>query len=158
MTTTNFLGIPIDGDITRGANRTEQRPLSDLEPALRAVLDDPLIVEFGWRQYTPYFNDGDPCVFSPGELWFRTTQDEDTSELELWYHPTLGAQRWSAATGTHLDVERSPDVVATRTRCEKLSALINSDAFDEVLLDAFGDHARVTVRRTGISVDFYEHG
>ena len=30
-------------------------------PALKAIR---------WNQYTPYFNDGDPCTFSVGEVMF----------------------------------------------------------------------------------------
>lgn len=75
----NFLGIPIHGDINPGDKRARQRPLEELEPFIRAVLDDPYIHSFGWEQGTPYFNDGDPCVFSVGDLWFRTVDD-----LEQW--------------------------------------------------------------------------
>ena len=35
--TTNFLGIPVAGDITRGDKRAPQKPLSELEPLMRAV-------------------------------------------------------------------------------------------------------------------------
>ena len=34
-----------------------------------------LIHSFGWTQYTPYFNDGDPCEFSMGELSIIGKQD-----------------------------------------------------------------------------------
>lgn len=30
----------------------------------------PGVQAIAWTQYTPYFNDGDPCVFSVGELYF----------------------------------------------------------------------------------------
>lgn len=38
----------------------------------------PQIVAVGWHQYTPSFNDGDPCVFLMGEFYpiMATTQDE----------------------------------------------------------------------------------
>lgn len=47
-THTSFLGIPVEGDITHGDKRTEQRPLSELEPLIRAVLGDDYIHSFGW--------------------------------------------------------------------------------------------------------------
>src|ERR1044072_2458439 len=43
--------------------------------------DFPVVSKFGWTQYTPYFNDGDECVFGIGEpliYW----NDEDYSEAE----------------------------------------------------------------------------
>jgi hypothetical protein len=43
------------------------------------------------------------------------------------------------------------------TACAALADAIDSGAFEDVLLEAFGDHARVTVRAAGITVDTYEH-
>lgn len=170
--TTNFLGIPVQGDITRGATRTEQKPIEELQPILQAVLDDPTIVEFGWRQYTPYFNDGEPCTFSVHGLWVRTETDrdaedqEDEYDLDVGYgHPSLGQMtggEWvddPDRPGRRKKVgERyeGPDL-ARYERCHALDAAIQGGAFEHVLLDAFGDHALVTVRKSGIEVEFYEH-
>jgi hypothetical protein len=159
--TTNFLGIPINGDITRGDARVEQKPIEDLQPILQAVLDDPTIVEFGWRQYTPYFNDGEPCTFSAHGTWVRTDADEDTDEdeLEMWGHRSLGkvSGHRDEATGEWVtDPYEGPDEPRYR-RCKALEKAIEGGAFEHVLLDAFGDHANITVRRTGIEVEFYDH-
>jgi hypothetical protein len=80
--TRSFLGIPVEGDITAGSTRVDQKPIEELQPLLQAVLDDPTIVEFGWRQYTPYFNDGEPCEFGVSGLWVRVTGVED--EADAW--------------------------------------------------------------------------
>lgn len=171
-TRTNFLGIPVEGDINRGSGRTEQRPLSELEPLLRAVIDDDGISDFGWTQYTPYFNDGDPCIFGVGEPWFRTPADvtprsdddeddededgpDEMYQFELHGHPTLAAEHWDGER--YVKVERDEATLARYARCKALSAAIGSGAFDDVLLDAFGDHANVRVRSTGITVDEYSH-
>lgn len=157
---TSFLGIPVEGDITRGDKREQQRPIEDLQPLLRAVLDDPFVVEFGWKQYTPYFNDGDPCTFGVGTPWFRTTSDLDQDEtysLELLSHPTLGGERYDAATRSFLPVVRTPEAIATYGRCKVLNDAVEGGAFEDVLLEAFGDHAIVKVKPTGITVEFYEH-
>lgn len=160
-TTRNFLGIPVQGDITPGAARVEQKPLEALRPTLQAVLDDPTIIEFGWRQYTPYFNDGDPCEFSAHGLWVRTTADKDADEdeLEMWGHRSLGKRPY---TFNHETKSRDhgayegPDE-ARYNRCKALEAAIEGGHFERVLLEAFGDHAEVTVRRDGIEVSFYQH-
>jgi hypothetical protein len=168
--TRNFLGIPVEGDITQGATRVDQKPIEELQPILQAVLDDPTIVEFGWRQYTPYFNDGEPCEFSASGLWVRTNADKDVEddyeyELEMWNHPSLGkvTTEWGDAT----DPETGRRVVVSQTyegpdrarydRCKALEQAIEGGAFEHVLLEAFGDHARITVQRTGIEVEFYDH-
>jgi hypothetical protein len=153
---TNFLGIEVKGDITRGDRRSPQRPLSELEPLMRAVLDDPTMKAFGWAQYTPYFNDGDSCTFSVGELWFLTVDDPDVEDVEDSYdyrvgyseHPSLGKAVSSVYSGP--DEERF-------NRVRALSDAINGGAFEDVLLEAFGDHAEVIVKPSGITVDYYSH-
>lgn len=80
MTTTdetprNFLGVPIVGDITHGRSRKDQRTKEEFAQLMKPVLDDPTVRDFGWRQYTPYFNDGDECVFSAGDMWLRTMKE-----------------------------------------------------------------------------------
>lgn len=165
MTTTrNFLGIPVEGDITAGRTRTDQKPIEELQPILQAVLNDPTIVEFGWRQYTPYFSDGDPCEFSVYGLWVRLEgveeEVEDSWDLELdnSHHPV--GRRPSAYNYEARKYERGlyegPDE-ARYDRVHALDRAIQGGAFEHVLLEAFGDHASITVRRDGIEVDFYEH-
>jgi hypothetical protein len=171
-TATNFLGIPIDGDINQGDKRVPQRPLSEFEPFIRVVLDDDTMTEFGWTQYTPYFNDGDPCVFTVHTPWFRTAAEtsgtkefdedgdwDDTYNLEIYNHPSLGkrAGTWNPNKREYeYGTYEGPD----EERFDRVSALnqaIESGAFNDVLLEAFGDHARVRVSRTGITVEYYEH-
>jgi hypothetical protein len=115
----NFLGIPISGDPIAGSTRVEQYPREDFEAIVARVLADEFFVDFGWTQYTPYFNDGDPCEFGANGFWIRTMNDvkppvgpftfseikndeddeddedeereSDTSKFEVDYdHPTLG--------------------------------------------------------------------
>ena len=171
MTHTNFLGIPVEGDISKGDVRIPQRPLSELEPIIRTVVDDDTIHSFGWHQYTPYFNDGDPCIFSAYGFWIKTVNDiaddaddddcdddygdynSNSYDLESNEHPTLGSREYDYATKTYKPYE-GPDEDRF-DRCLLLSKAIEGGEFENVLLEAFGDHAEITVKRTGISVEFY---
>lgn len=169
MTTTtkrNFLGIPVDGNITHGATRRAQRPIEELQPLLQAVVDDPTIVEFGWRQYTPYFNDGEPCTFSVYGMWVRVEgvevveDEEDPWDLELDNSEhALGRRpyRWNADTRQYDRFSYEGPDEERYERVHALDAAIQGGEFENVLLEAFGDHAAVTVRRDGIEVEFYEH-
>lgn len=170
-TQTNFLGIPVEGDINKGDKRVPQKPLAELEPLMRAVLDDPTMKAFGWEQYTPYFNDGEPCTFRVRQPWFLTTADPDPDDVEDFYnfevssygngHPSLGKKNgdWVGTwpdrkmineTYTGPDPERYD-------RVKVLSDAIEGGEFEDVLLEAFGDHAQVRVQASGITVDTYEH-
>lgn len=170
---TSFLGIAIEGDISR-SDRKEQKPLEEFQPIVQAVLDDPAVVEFGWRQYTPYFNDGEPCVFGAFGAWVRLTMDSDAAEDEeydgdeeeltidygskerLGDRPVL---HWEGEWPDRHPIYGhyvGPDE-ARYDRLHTLSRAIENGHFDDVLLDLFGDHARIKVRRDGITVETYEH-
>ncbi|RLK24105.1 hypothetical protein DER29_2002 [Micromonospora sp. M71_S20] len=159
MSHISFLGIPVEGDITP-ARRVTQRPLEELRPLLRALLDDDVVTEFGWRQYSPYFNDGDTCDFSVEGFWMRTTGDGprvDPKDLRVGKyaepHPSLGGSRWvSGRRGPYQGRDE-----ARHQRAYALAVALEEGYFDNVLLDAFGDHAEVTVRREGIQVRYYVH-
>ncbi len=162
MTKTNFLGIPVAGDINKGDKRTPQKPLSELEPLMRAVLDDPTMKAFGWNQYTPFFSDGDPCVFGIGETWFLTDADPDPDDVDDRYefsmdssHPSLGGRKYDWEKKVDLPYD-GPDE-ARYDRVKALSRAIGSGAFNDVLLEAFGDHAEVRIAASGITVDTYHH-
>lgn len=160
MTSTRtFLGIPVDGDIIAAEKRTAQRPLKELTPIVQAVLDDPHVVEFGWRQYTPYFNDGDPCVFGAHGTWLRTDADDpdaDSEDLDIEFgHPILNDHHYEG--NERVQGELEPWRAELKRKADALGSAIDGGAFDDVLLEAFGDHAEVTVKRDGITVDQYSH-
>ena len=172
--TPSFLGIPVDGDIVRADKKKDQLPLSDLAPLMQVVLDDDGIACFGWQQFTPYFNDGDPCVFGVSSLWAARPEDVrgdsddfDRDELEVEYGSHLGSyegrEEWvpdpADPVNRRVLAKRryvGPDQ-ARYDNCLALATALGSGSFDDVLLEAFGDHAEVTVRRTGITIEFCQH-
>lgn len=185
----SLFGIPINGEPYEEQPPVQQRPISDLEPVFRALLDDPNVHSFGWRQYTPYFNDGDTCEFRVREPWLRTVDDVDRDDLSDCdfeidsSHPTLGdhdevrretteeekqayrdrfkGSGWEGYRSyvpmhTWDHVPRTPKYPETLARAEKLSD-IQLYEFEYAMKQAFGDHARVTVTRDGITIDEYDH-
>jgi hypothetical protein len=189
----NFLGIPVTGTINYADQRVPQKPLEELTPLMQALLDDPSIESFGWTQYTPYFNDGEPCVFSAsGELsvtlmegngippctrcdrMLSPAQEEckncglkNPSYDEDFYEETEGVEHNDALgrrvtgfrgkdAGLEIGVYIGPDE-ARYDRCLALEEAIGSGAFDNVLLEHFGDHCHVTVTKEAIRVSEYQH-
>jgi len=101
---------------------------------------------FGWRQYTPYFNDGDACTFS-------VHTDEPDINDKRGYDMDHGRE-YDRRTGKSTQVrDPDPDIELQPV----VSKLLNG--FDEDdMKHMFGDHVRVTVRRGGeIDVDDYSH-
>ena len=75
-------GLPITGEKPEFNSRTNatQLPIEDLRPMVEAVFAHDDVESVRWRQYTPYFNDGDVCEFS-------IYAGEDYGFVELKSHP-----------------------------------------------------------------------
>lgn len=101
-----------------------------------------------WVQYTPYFNDGEPCVFQIGDTSFSNADPDKVSpwgELEdeedgLW----AAAYRYA----DHLDKNQAE-------YCNKFAKMVNQ--LDEVMEEMFGDHVRINVTREGFDIQDYIH-
>lgn len=105
----------------------------------------PDLKSFGWSQYTPYFNDGEPCEFrtNTGDVtingfnsWDSYDEDEENEMVNI------------------LDkAENDPyyqEIVDTIR--EFLSQFDNDDYYD-----LFDDHVEVTVTADGIETQEYQH-
>lgn len=153
--TTNFLGIPVEGQIRSHGHKFPQKSLEQFAELLEPVLYSVRVVELGWTQYTPYFNDGDPCVFRVRDVWVRTTEDPPPTEDE-GYYDYEGMENldvsWSLTFHPSLNDDSALGEAALR-----LGRKIDGGHFDDVLLQAFGDHALVILRKDYIRVDKYIH-
>lgn len=116
---------------------------------------NPDVTCFSWRQYTPYFNDGDPCVFRCYVDYGSITNARDYRSV-----------RWGEYDGEQEDVwiddpdyggfneEAVPKQVLEST--QSLRRLLGR-VDDNVMLDMFGDHVVVYATRDGFEVDGYDH-
>ncbi|MFI5405125.1 MAG: hypothetical protein ACHQ1D_01290 [Nitrososphaerales archaeon] len=102
--------------------------------------DFPFVEEFSWTQYTPYFMDGDECIFGVNADYPRMkfTGDEDSEE---YYIP------WKKPEEEYTDKDKAFRTLQT----------ILGGVDDEVYKSMFGDHAKVTVNSNKIEVEFCEH-
>jgi hypothetical protein len=98
---------------------------------------NPTLIDFGWRQYTPVFNDGEPCIFrcykdcpfvnGVGEY------DEDFDE---------GATYPNLADGELEELS------------EKVGELLDNYTKDD-MLSLFGNCVSVRVNRKGLEITEY---
>lgn len=134
-----------------------------------------------WTQYTPYFMDGDPCVFTIHEPVFLIDKsepvvadldpedydevgDEDYDEVgdeeygayssdeEYGAYSSYDFYNWGAGVGKTFD---TPEKEAVYNVINQVESALNT--VEDVLESIFGDHAQVTVTRTGYEVDEYSH-
>lgn len=97
----------------------------------------PGLESFGWTQYTPYFMDGDPCVFG-----IKNAQ-MNGSYCEVGYYDMNDAEYFDGMDDAMIEIE---------------SFLKNIRKYENALLTIFGDHALITIRRDGeLEVTKYSH-
>ena len=94
----------------------------------------PEVAAVSWTQYTPYFNDGDPCTFRSNHDEPAVLDKEDAENEE-----------WDAES---FDWESEEFKMAR----ELLGALSEDD-----MEDLFGDGYRIIVTRDGVDVEEYDH-
>lgn len=82
---------------------------------------------FGWRQYTPYFNDGNTCTFGS-------------------YHdtPNINGYDWYDIPKELKPLSKTVQSVITVIPTEMLEKM-------------FGDHVEITVTRDGVTTESYDH-
>lgn len=107
--------------------------LFDANPTIRAV---------GWQQYTPYFNDGEECVFGVNDFVFATEDVDPKKEPQEDNGP------WRSTYGRS---GSSAEGEAVKGLYRKLNEV------DGILKAAFGDHVSVVATREGFHTFEYKH-
>lgn len=125
-------------------SNARKRMLELVGPAFHEGADElfrtyPTLKSFGWQQYTPYFNDGDACVFSAHTDSPLVNACRYDILLDKAY-PYDEYERDDESTEEEVDSM----VIAVVNFLEKFP--------EEVLLEEFGDHAEIQVRPSSIEV------
>jgi hypothetical protein len=119
----------------------------------------PTLESFGWTQYTPYFNDGDTCIFSVNTDYI-SVNDEYVDESK-WSSEVnvLNWGNWNRELKVYEGRVDEPnpnyDPVLTAASNEITNFLGNFD--NEFYLSKFGDHAEITVTKNGVDISDYDH-
>lgn len=110
--------------------------------------ENPDLESFTWSQYTPYFNDGDECVFSVN----RENIGINGEEMEYFGDVECDVEyRANQADGNDL-----PALQKKMAHMKAVGMFLNNYTDDD-LLDMFEDHAQVTVTRKGATTEYYNH-
>ncbi|AOE43817.1 hypothetical protein SEA_BANTAM_128 [Gordonia phage Bantam] len=157
-----LLGRPIRGDISHysGKKIVEQKPIEMLLDALDTLFADPYVVSVRWKQYTPYFNDGDPCEFGVNDIGVRFADTaDDAGDYEDGY-----IDAWSIRFDRQYRVARDgkdseyPGISdELHDAIAALNDAVAGGAHEVDLRKFFGDPAEVTATREGFDVEFYDH-
>lgn len=119
------------------------------QSAISSVLKD-VFVEFPelkaitWAQYTPYFMDGDECIFSVNEIYFIENQEIlDDDDISGYAYD---------------EIEEDQGVFSKYSDNDKYDNISDFISQNEQIMKQFlGDHIEVTVTPQGIKTEEYDH-
>jgi hypothetical protein len=129
--------------------------------ALELFTEYPNLKRFSWTQYTPYFNDGDPCTFRSSHYYpaisFTSTvveEDEDYDDYEEeWsdykYYDYSNKKR---TLKPGLSKEQRAEIKTAKAVLDFLGTFD-----DEDMENLFGDGYKVIITSKGIEVEDYDH-
>lgn len=120
---------------------------------------NPGVTAVVWTQYTPYFKDGDTCVFGVNEPYFTNAKDLDNITRWGEYEGEEDNEWSESAWGFEYQRKKTGSVFEgiDKQSIDKFSNLIQSSEMQDVMKAMFGDHVRVTATREGFDVDDYDH-
>jgi molybdopterin converting factor small subunit len=135
-----------------------------------------IIKSIGWTQYSPYFNDGDDCVFSVhnDDLYVNGEHCDDIEFLSPWNYGKLVTEEdvinndlLAEKTGRTWNKGKQigqDGLVVNPSYNEKEATIYNQfiellqTIPDEFYEELFGNHSQVTINNNGeIEVDGYDH-
>lgn len=109
---------------------------------------NPKLESFSWEQYTPYFNDGEECIFGVRADDVNVTfEGKDLEYVSVWKGEAVG-------DGVE-DVEDQEALTKAVEDIGKVTRFLMTN--EEIAQDAFGDHCRVVVHRNGVDVEHSDH-
>lgn len=126
-----------------------------------------------WTQYTPGFNDGDPCQFGVRDLVFTVALPNSDDECDKCSSALTPSSKFCSQCGHSLALQQREEISTTAwdlkylkdkeklvlsddliTEAQELSSEIGG--LQDSLEVVFGDHKKIVVTRKGIDVINYQ--
>jgi hypothetical protein len=148
-----FLGRPVEGEVGdySGQSQAEQWDADSFKLELDAVLAHSDVVAVIWKQYTPYFNDGDACVFDFHGLGVALKDAPEDAYADDEYYDADTDEEVKVFDAYSLE-DLNPELAAKVDTLEK-----NLAHYETVLHEAFGDPAEVVATSAGFKISEYDH-
>lgn len=124
----------------------------------------PEVKSVSWTQYTPYFNDGEPCEFwcNSGDFGvngFSDYSDEGEFEdsIDVFADGEVSNYEWNRDENGRATTKIYNNPEARSVKIYKAISGFMEQLDDDDFKTMFGDHVEVTVRKGEITIDEYEH-
>ena len=117
--------------------------------------NNPAVTAVKWTQYTPYFNDGDPCKFRVCDPTFTNAPEDELDNVNAW--GDYEGENESVWAADSYGIKELNDDGFNVDDAKLLGEMICSTEMEDIMENLFGDHVQVTATREGFNVDDYEH-
>lgn len=180
-----FMGIKIEGD--RGYDRQRRhytpKPVEELYPYFQKAFEKG-VKAATWHQYTPYFNDGEPCEFSVNDLSVTSNQEVADNWIDGSFYEDRLVEVDRAEYDAEVEANKNSryryylpyeeidgkifrryeegtyDYIPSSTHPDGIDDVdipISILEFEDALRNAFGDHTQVVVTPERVVQFEYEH-
>lgn len=177
-------GFPVNGDLNvYGSNFVKQRDGRELVAEM-VKLFEMGVDHITWTQYTPHFNDGEPCTFSANDIQVYAQAEYDEPLTRKVLEREYKNRRWDYELRKYVDdgyneveVDREYEVgydfepsssdkwphpeflpeSPVMEQAFKVNNMITGGAFDQFLGSNFGDGCQVTFNGREFTFDDYRH-
>jgi hypothetical protein len=142
---------------------TEKSIGKDIMKELKKLMtDNPSLEAIRWEQYTPNFNDGDVCEFGTHGPYFKfdgsiLPRDPESEDEDKWI---MGGEYGGIDKDFFTkksDILNYKTITALKKAVEEVESLFEKLSYLSALKDMFGDGRQVTVTRSGVETEEYDH-
>ena len=119
---------------------------------MQSVKKEYPIESFRWVQYTPYFNDGEPCVFLVNDLEFCIKKEDYQKFINKdssYFTDDENNQNLCWISDYNVNLDDFPKI----KELVDFFQLIDYEYFE----DAFGDHAEIVFDGLEFNIEEYQH-
>jgi hypothetical protein len=146
--------------------KTEKGLATDVVITLKDIIQGSSHIEaMRWHQYTPGFNDGDPCEFTISDLEIKFSEEYTNQEKGPCEDEEEDSEGWIdcyAIEGffkARVDVINHKEVALLEQQYEALATLHGTlTSMEGELQSRFGDNMEITVTKKGIETEDYDCG
>lgn len=127
----------------------------------------PEVDKIQWCQYTPYFNDGDPCTFNVGDLYATLKGDEFAAEEGSTFSIGEWVTRYADeghewAKQVIKEYANNVSLVKSKERLQEIDAEVSKlnsfiISIEDFLPIVYGDGVEIIVRRDSVEINHYDH-
>lgn len=126
-----------------------ERMAGQIQSIFDAFFDKyPMVKTIHWTQYTPYFNDGDPCEFGVHEFRYTETPVDKVDEREY---------TWGEGDDGAIDMYQDDNKLMYEDTVKLEKVLQQSEIFEEIFQQTYGDGVWVKVFRGGYENEEWDH-